>query len=99
MVTECLQRENHKTVVSDSSQAEPKTSAQLEAHVQAFQSMVAESSYRTSISVETLVRQYLRQEPSALVAHAGICAGGAGRPAFLPRPNSPNQIQRSLSAP
>ena len=24
------------------------------------------------------VRYYLRQEPSALVAHAGICAGGAG---------------------
>ena len=78
MVTECLQGENHKIVVSNSSQAEPKTSAQLEAHVQAVQPMVAQSPYRTSVSVETLVRQYLRQEPSALVAHAGICAGGAG---------------------
>lgn len=27
----------------------------------------------------------LRQEPSAVVPHAGICAGGAGQPAFLPR--------------
>jgi hypothetical protein len=26
----------------------------------------------------TLVRQYLKQEPSALAVHAGICAGGAG---------------------
>jgi len=31
------------------------------------------------------LRYYLRQEPGALVAHAGICAGGAGWPAFLPR--------------
>ena len=27
----------------------------------------------------------LREEPGALAAHAGICAGGAGKPAFLPR--------------
>jgi hypothetical protein len=26
----------------------------------------------------TPVRHYLRQEPSAVVPHAGICAGGAG---------------------
>ena len=32
----------------------------------------------------TLVRQYLKQEPSALAVHAGICAGGAGKPASLP---------------
>ena len=35
MVTECLQRKNHKIVVTNSSQAKSKTSAQLEAHVQA----------------------------------------------------------------
>ncbi len=28
--------------------------------------------------IGTLVRQYLKQEPSALAVHAGICAGGAG---------------------
>lgn len=28
----------------------------------------------------------LRQEPGAVVPHAGICAGGAGQPASLPRP-------------
>ena len=32
------------------------------------------------------LRLYLREEPSALVAPAGICAGGAGQLAFLPRP-------------
>ena len=31
-------------------------------------------------------REYPRQEPGAVVPHAGICAGGAGQPAFLPRP-------------
>jgi hypothetical protein len=30
-------------------------------------------------------RHYLRQEPGAVVPHAGICAGGAGKPASLPR--------------
>ena len=33
-----------------------------------------------------LLRLYPRQEPGALAVHAGICAGGAGQPAFLPRP-------------
>ena len=28
--------------------------------------------------IGTLVRQYLKQEPSALAVHAGICTGGAG---------------------
>jgi len=36
-------------------------------------------------SLGTLWRYYLRQEPGALVAHAGIWVGGVGRPAFLPR--------------
>lgn len=29
-------------------------------------------------------RYYLRQEPYEVVPHVRICAGGAGRPAFLP---------------
>ena len=33
----------------------------------------------------------LREEPSALVAHAGICAGGAGQPVSLPRPFPGNE--------
>ncbi|MCZ6699363.1 MAG: hypothetical protein O7D94_10575, partial [Planctomycetota bacterium] len=30
-------------------------------------------------------RQNPREEPGALAAHAGICAGGAGQPVSLPR--------------
>jgi len=41
------------------------------------------------LSSKTLWRHYLRQEPGALVAHAGICAGGAEQSAFLPRPSIP----------
>ena len=33
---------------------------------------------RQAASIGTLVRQYLKQEPSALAVHAGICVGGAG---------------------
>jgi hypothetical protein len=44
------------------------------------------AAHRASLPGTASVRQYLRQEPSALVAHAGICAGGAGQPALLPRP-------------
>jgi hypothetical protein len=36
-------------------------------------------------------RHYPRQEPSALAVHAGICAGGAGQPAFLPRTVDKNE--------
>lgn len=32
----------------------------------------------------------LRQEPGALAAHAGICAGGGWQRSSLPRPTSPN---------
>jgi hypothetical protein len=32
----------------------------------------------TSVSRATPVRQHLRQEPGAVIPHAGICAGGAG---------------------
>ena len=42
--------------------------------------------YLSCLSLAALWRYHLRQEPSELVAHAGICAGGAGQPAFLPRP-------------
>jgi hypothetical protein len=42
---------------------------------------------RKAVKRETsLWRHYLRQEPGAVIPPAGICAGGAGQPASLPRP-------------
>ena len=35
-------------------------------------------------SQSTSARYYSRQEPGAVVPHAGICTGGAGQPAALP---------------
>jgi hypothetical protein len=32
----------------------------------------------SSLPCTTPVRYYLRQEPGAVIPHAGICAGGAG---------------------
>ena len=34
------------------------------------------------------VASYLRQEPYEVVPHVRICAGGAGQPASLPRPEA-----------
>jgi hypothetical protein len=34
----------------------------------------------------TATRHYLRQEPGAVIPHAGICAGGGPKGPFLPRP-------------
>ena len=37
-------------------------------------------------TLSPLRRQNPREEPGALAAHAGICAGGTGKPVSLPRP-------------
>ena len=49
------------------------------------EAMVASRHDPSPLLVCALRRQDPRQEPSALVAHARICAGGAGQPAPLPR--------------
>jgi len=41
------------------------------------QEVVAKPFYLSSLSLGTYTRQYLKQEPSALAVHAGICTGGA----------------------
>ena len=38
---------------------------------------------KLSIVIDTEANAY--EEPSAIISHAGICAGTAGRPAVLPR--------------
>jgi len=42
-------------------------------------------------------RYHLRQEPYAVVPHVRICGGGAGQPAFLPRPFIPHQLNRGVA--
>src|SRR5580700_6398045 len=45
----------------------------------------------TPTALSPLRRQNPREEPGALAAHAGICAGGEERSSSLPRPLSRNQ--------
>ena len=52
---------------------------------------------KTPLSEATPVRHHLRQEPSAGILHAVICAGGAGKPASLPRRAVP-EAPRSRSS-
>src|ERR1700726_3039178 len=40
----------------------------------------------TPVAMSPFRRQYPREEPGALAAHAGICAGGGEQSSSLPRP-------------
>src|SRR5215475_10090965 len=42
----------------------------------------------TSAALSPLRRQNPREEPGALAAHAGICAGGGEQSSSLPRPST-----------
>ena len=57
---------------------ESETSYNMETNEQDSQEVVAYPFYLSSLSIGTYARQYLKQEPSALAVHAGICTGGAG---------------------
>jgi hypothetical protein len=65
-------------MVSDVGQRQESASSHVGAEVRGGRQMAPESPNLPSLSCGTPVRHYPRQEPSALAAHAGICAGGAG---------------------
>ena len=50
----------------------------METNEQDSQEVATQPFYLSSLSIGTYARQYLKQEPSALAVHAGICTGGAG---------------------
>jgi hypothetical protein len=56
--------------------------------------MATHSASPASVAERALQRSYPRQEPSALDAHAGICAGGAWQRGSLPRPRSHSAVGR-----
>ena len=49
----------------------------MEPNEQDIQEVATQSFHLSSLSDGTYARQYLKQEPSALAVHAGICTGGA----------------------
>jgi hypothetical protein len=73
-----FQGEGSSPVVSDVAQTQQSAPDHVGADVSAGRQMAPESPHSSSLPCETPVRHYPRQEPSALAAHAGICAGGAG---------------------
>jgi hypothetical protein len=73
-------------LVSHLTTAQPAPSHDLAAEVSTRDPVAARTPYDASVSRATPTRYDPRQEPGAVVPHAGIWAGGAGQPASLPRP-------------
>ena len=73
-------------LVSHITAAQPASSPALAAAVSTRHPVASRTPHYASVSCATLARYDPRQEPGAVVPHAGLCAGGAGEPASLPRP-------------
>ena len=73
-----FQRGDHSYVVQVIASQESEASSNMGTYEQAGKEVVTEPFYLSSLSAGTYARQNLKQEPSALAVHAGICTGGAG---------------------
>ncbi len=71
-----FQGEGPPPVVSDVAQTQQSAPSHMGADVPAGRQVAPESPHSPSLPRGTPVRHYLRQEPGALAARAGICAGG-----------------------
>ena len=81
----CLPKGSQSDVVESAKKPKPQAQPDVGSNA-ALDFQVGPARPRlSSLSSKSLERYYLRQEPGALVAHAGICAGGAEQLAFLPR--------------
>ena len=67
------------------SAAEPTSSSELGTHALYCQPMVTTSPLCASLPGSAVRRQNLKEEPSAVVPHAGIRAGGCRQRQSLPR--------------
>jgi hypothetical protein len=77
---------------------QPKGTPQLgEVHPVRRPLLSANQNY-TPAALSPLRRQNPREEPGALAAHAGICAGGEEKSSSLPRPSSVMPYSITLSA-
>ena len=80
-------RPGSRPVAADASAPQPTVIYELGEDAPSRRSILPADQDPTSDALSPLRRQNPREEPGALAAHAGICAGGAGRPASLPRPS------------
>jgi hypothetical protein len=72
-------------MVQDATTSKPAQSSQLGQDEPPSDSMVTACSHDAPLTERALQRHYSRQEPSAVVPHAGICAGGRSKERSLPR--------------
>ena len=80
-----IPRPGEAALVYGASAPQPEAQGHLGADGPSGQPVAAQSANHSSSSRPTSARHYPRQEPSAVAPLAGICAGGAGQPASLPR--------------
>ena len=78
-----MPRRHHALWVSDAAPTQSAPPEDMAAHGRPRRAMATQTPYPASVSRATLVRHTPRQEPGAVVPHAGSCAGG-GRVTGIP---------------
>src|SRR5262245_54535756 len=73
-----VSRDGQTLLVSDAPPTKSAAPADLAADGRPRRTLAPYTAYLPSVSCATPVRYNPRQEPGAVVPHAGICAGGAG---------------------
>ncbi len=80
-----FRHEVRTTVVSHIAASQSEAPNAVEAHAALHRPLASIRESLPSLSFATSARHHPRQEPSAVVPLAGICAGGYGKPWFLLR--------------
>ena len=73
-----IPRRHHALLVSDAAPTQSAPPDDMAAHVRPRRALAAQTPYPSSVSRATLVRHNPRQEPGAVVPHAGIVRGVPG---------------------
>src|SRR4029434_1065599 len=92
-----IPRRHHALLLSDAAPTQSAPPDDMAAHVCPRRALAAQTPYPSSVSRATPARHDPRQEPGAVVPHAGICAGGAGELASLPPPTRQHRRAKSKS--
>jgi hypothetical protein len=85
----------HRTLVSGAAAPQPALAPDVGTDAAPPSSMATLAARRSSPARRPLRRSHPREEPSALAVHAGICAGGVGQPASLPRSSPTSALANS----
>ena len=91
-----LSPSGHLALEARSQSAQPEGPRHLGAHAADRPPLAPSRPHRAPLAGAATLPSDLRQEPSAVMPRAGICAGGAGQPASLPQ-TSCAQAQQSLT--